>query len=181
MITLIRTHAGSFFGSLCEILVGILLLTNPVRFTSGIIIAVGVLLAVLGVYHVVRYVRAEPLIAAHDFSLAKGLVLLAAGLFCMFGTEFFIATFPALTMLYGAVLLLLGFIRVQRAVDQLRLRQETWFFSALAAAATLIIAVLILVNPFHSVQILWTLLGITLLADAICDLLCLFFMRRSSI
>lgn len=180
MITIIRTHATSLLGSLCEIVVGILLLTNPVRFTSGIIIAVGVVLAALGVLSIIRYFRAEPLLAAREFALSKGLLLLAMGLFCMLFYRVFIATFPALTMIYGAGLLLVGFLRVQRAIDLLRIGRESWFLSAIGAAASLIIGAIILFNPFESTKLLWMLIGGALLLDAACDLLCTFFKKRSA-
>ena len=50
----------SFIMALGEVLVGILLLVDPVRFTTAIIIGVGILLAVYGGLSVYAYFRSAP-------------------------------------------------------------------------------------------------------------------------
>lgn len=80
-----------------ELMIGILLLLNPVGFTRGIIAALGVLLAVQGIGSIVSYVREKPEAAAEGNLLAKGLLMTCGGLFCIFRSGWFIAAFPALT------------------------------------------------------------------------------------
>ena len=42
---------------LCEIVIGILLLVDPVGFTTGILMAMGILLILLGIVNIVGYFR----------------------------------------------------------------------------------------------------------------------------
>ena len=81
---LLKENIGGITMCIFELLVGILLLINPVNFTSGIIIALGVLLLPIGIIEIMVYFRLEPLEAAKRQSLTKGLVVILAGLFCIF-------------------------------------------------------------------------------------------------
>ena len=46
--------------SLVEFIIGILLLLNPVGFTSGIIATFGVVLMIMGISSIIKYFRTEP-------------------------------------------------------------------------------------------------------------------------
>lgn len=156
--------------SLIELVVGVLLLINPVGFTSWIIVGLGAVLAVLGLLSVIGYFRDAPDEAAKQQKLAKGLCFLSIGLFGMLNSGWFIATFPVLTMLYGAAILLLGFVRVQWTVDDIRLKTGKWMWSALSALLAIVFAVIILCDPFASTTVLWVFAGISLIAEAAVDI-----------
>ena len=57
---MLKRNLGSVAMSLAEIVVGILLLVNPVGFTSGIIIAFGIVLMLMGISTTIKYFRTEP-------------------------------------------------------------------------------------------------------------------------
>ena len=165
----------SFIMALGEVLVGILLLVDPVRFTTAIIIGVGILLAVYGGLSVYAYFRSAPEEAARGQDLTKGLCVLAGAAFCIFRSEWFSMTFPLLTMLYGVGILVTGLAKVQWAVDMLRMKMKLWYFPAAGAALTLIVAGVIIQNPFETTEILWTFAGIALIVEAVVDLLGLVY------
>lgn len=169
--------AGGVLGSVCEIVVGILLLVNPTGFTAGIIIALGVLLAVLGVLGIVRYFRTEPVRAALEQQLIRGLLMLLLGLFCIFNARWFIATFPVLTMLYGVGLLVVGVAKVQWTVDILRVKVGRWYLPGISALVSLVCAAIILFNPFASTVALWVFIGVALIVEAVVDLLAILWDR----
>ena len=79
----LKENTGGIVMCLFEILVGILLLINPVSFTSGIIIGLGVILLALGVVGVFAYFRLDPVEASRRQTLTKGLIIMVAGLFCI--------------------------------------------------------------------------------------------------
>lgn len=163
---------------LCELVLGILLLINPEGFTKFIVIGAGVLLAVDGIISVVRYIKAEPWQAAREQSMAKGLFLLLLGLVCCFRSQWMIELFKMLTFLYGAVMLLVGLVKVQWCLDMKRLGEQSWYLTAISAALTLILAVLILCNPFGAVEFLWTFLAISLIVEAVMDAVAVWMARK---
>lgn len=161
-----------------ELIIGVLLLINPVGFTRGIIIAFGVLLALQGIDSIVKYMRDIPEAAAEGNLLSKGLLMTCAGLFCMFRSGWFLVTFPALTKLYGIMALVCGFGKLQWAVDLLRFKQKRWFVALIGAGLSLGHAILIMTNPFGSAATLWIFIGTALIAEAIIDAVTLVFENK---
>lgn len=176
-----RVNSGnsSLLMSLIEIVIGILLLINPVGFTSGIIITLGIVLTVMGIGQIIGYFRSEPEEAASGGKLTKGILFIVFGLFCAFKSGWFIATFPVITILYGALILVAGVSKLQEAVDMVRVKQNYWFVALISALLTLLFAVLIIFNPFASTAILWTFIGVTLIVEAVMDIVTFIFAKKS--
>lgn len=168
-MTKINRSTGNLLTCIFELLVGILLLINPVGFTSGIIIVFGIVLAVVGAVSLFRYFREDAETAAEEQGLTKGLIFVLLGLFCAFKSEWFIITFPLLTVLYGILALISGVSKVQWAVDMFRTKQKYWFVEAIGAALSILHAVLILAYPFASTAILWTFIGVAMIVEAVVD------------
>lgn len=163
---------------LLEILVGILLLINPVGFTSMIIIALGVVLAVVGIINVVKYFRTDIVEGAAGQLLTKGLISAAAGCFCIFNVSWFISAFPVIIMFYGVGILIAGFSKVQLMADMIRMKSNKWFLAAISAAISIVCAVIIFCNPSATTVFLWTFTGISLIVGAVMDAVTLI-VRRS--
>ncbi len=174
----INRNMGNLLMCLSEIVIGILLLINPVGFTSGIIITLGILLTILGIVNIVRYFQADPEVAAQKNGLAKGLVFVSIAFVCIFRTGWFIAAFPLITVFYGILILLYGISKIQWAVDLLRLKQKYWFVALVGAILSLLFAVLVLVNPFSSTLFLWNFIAVSLIIEAVVDILTFIFGRK---
>ena len=162
-------NLGTIIMFLCELLVGVLLLIDPVGFTAGIIIGLGWVMMALGLASAVSYFRTAPAEAAREQKLVKGLCLILLGAFGAFRSGWFIAAFPLLTMAYGVAMLLTGIVRVQRTVDSLRLKTGVWYWPALGAVITLIFAAVILANPFATTVFMWNFVALSLIIEAVLD------------
>ncbi len=165
--------------SIVEIVLGILLLIDPVGFTAGIIITFGIVLAIIGVTQIVGYFRTEPQEAANGGKLTKGILFTVFGLFCAFKSGWFIATFPVITVLYGVLILVIGVNKLQIAIDMVRAKQKYWFVALIGALLTLVFAVLIMANPFASTSFLWSFIGISLIVEAVMDIVTFIFAKKS--
>lgn len=65
------------------------------------------------------------------------------------------------------------------AVDMLRSKQKYWFLAAIGAALTVVCAVLILTNPFTSTVFLWTFIGVSMIIEAIVDIIAFIWGRKN--
>lgn len=173
-----KRNSGNLLMCIAELLVGILLLINPIGFTSGIIIAAGIVLSLNGARHFIHYFREDPQYAAAEGSLFRGISYLLFGLFCVFNSQWFIVTFPVFTVVYGVAILLTGINKVQWAIDMLRQKQKYWFVALIGAVLTLTFAVLILCNPFSTTAILWTFIAVSLIVEAVVDILTYIFGKK---
>lgn len=165
-----RDSVTDFALCIIELIAGILLLLNPVKFTSTVIIGTGIVLVILGLIEVVNYFRTSAQVAALSQLLTKGIILILVGIFCTAQWEWFLATFPVLTILFGLLILLTGIRKIQLTVDMVRLKNSRWSLVAGNAAFTLICAIIILSNPFASTEVLWLFTGAVLVGVGIFDL-----------
>lgn len=164
--------------SITEILIGILLLINPVGFTTWIIIIVGAILTLIGIIKIIGYFRLPAGEAALRKSLTFGILAVLAGLWCIFQSDWFIALFPLLTTMYGLIVLISGITKVQWSVDMIRLKKRRWGWMALSAALTIICAVIILRHPFTATATLWIFIGFTMIVEAVIDIISVIFIRE---
>ncbi len=171
-------NMGNILACIVEIIIGILLLINPVGFTVGIIMTLGVVLAITGISDIVGYFRAAPEEAAQGNGLAKGLLLAGGTCVCLFKTQWLIAAFPLITVFYGIMILITGIGKLQWAVDLLRLKQKYWYMNLIGAVLSVFLAVVILMNPFTSTGVLWTFIAISLIVEAILDILSFIFGKK---
>lgn len=155
--------------SVFELIVGIILFLKPASFTKTIIMILGVLLIISGVVSIINYFRTPPATAVLEKNLTKGLIATTFGLFCTFNSNWFIVTFPVITLLYGIMTLITGITKIEWTVDMVRLKIKGWYFIALSALLTIICAIVIICNPFSSTAILWTFIAITLIIEAVFD------------
>ncbi len=175
---LLKENFGNLIMFLGEILVGILLLINPIGFTSGIIIIAGIILTILGVINIINYIRTEPIQAMYEQSLVKGLVFSIVGLYCVFHSEWFIVTFPVITLLYGIVILFMGLKKVQWTFDLLRIKSGKWFVAGISALLSIAFSIIIICNPFGTTAVLWQFTGITLIIEAIFDIVAIILNKK---
>lgn len=169
----LKNNINGILLCLFEIVVGILLLINPLGFATGIITTAGIILMLLGLITVIKYFRTEAEEASRGQYLVKGLVALLAGAFCTFKTNWFIVTFPVLSIVYGIAVLIIGLGKVQFTFDMIRKKNEKWFLGIISALLSIICAVVILNNPFSSTVVLWMFTGITLIAESIVNIITL--------
>ena len=136
---MLKRNLGSVAMSLAEIIIGVLLLVNPVGFTSGIIVTFGVVLMITGIGTTIKYFRTEPEEAAVSQILVKGLLMLLAGAFCAFNSHWFIA---------------------------------------ISAAISIVCGIVIITSPFSTTAILWMFIGISLIVEAVFDMIGSIFGNR---
>lgn len=165
----IKQFIGGFLLCLAEVLVGVLLLIDPISFTDAIITFCGLAMVLWGLICIMQYFRAEPEKAAAGRGLMKGLVLLTAGIFAAVNAQWLVALFPLMTVIYGLVILLSAFGKIQWAVDMLRTKTGKWLFAAISAAVSLVCAAVILCAPFTSTAFLWAFTGVSLICEACLD------------
>lgn len=160
-----------------ELIVGILLLIDPVGFTKSILTVFGVILTAMGIFNIVQYFRATTIRAAAGKGILRGCLSVTLGIFCIVDNSWLLTIFPVLTVIYGVAILIAGFSKLQQLVDLLRMKTKRLGALAASTALTLVFAFVILLNPFATTTILWKFIGITLIVEAAIDLASAFLMR----
>ncbi len=173
----LKENSVNLLISLGELILGILLLVGPESFAVGITIAFGAVCLIFGIVQIIFY-WIKPLDQAiSQLYLMKGLISVSTGLFCIIFSDWFGHSFKILLLIYGVILLICGFYKVQWCFDLLRQKQTRWFLGAIIAATTILFALLIIANRFSSMKSSWTFSGIFLIIQAVMDLVALLLAR----
>ncbi len=164
-------YLGRTLAYFLELLIGVVLLIDPEGFTSTIVIVAGIAMIVVGVWYALRYFRTEPVLAMREHDLATGLFLCAAGLLFALKTDWIIATFSIMTVMYGIAMLILGFIKIQATVDLLRAKSRGWVISAVNAVLTVLFSVIVFIKPFATMVVLWRFTAVSIIVISLLDIL----------
>ena len=176
----LKNNWSSCLTALFLIVIGVLLLYNPATYSMFIIRAAGILLIALGLFDVIKYFRATPEDAAKGSGFYSGAIMITAGIFCIISINWFITVFPILAVIYGLLQILLGYRKLQRTVDALRMKMDMWWMRGISAAISLLFGFIIVLNPEMSLISIWLFTGITLLLEGIFDIVVLCLQWRKS-
>ena len=152
---------------------GVLLLARPTLFTDLSVWFLMVILAGLAVYWGVRYFRSTPEQGAMGYDLAEALLALSLSLVLFFRRDLFDAALP---MLWGALLVVGGFLLLQTAVDFLRMKVSLWWPQLAGAIVALALGALALVRPAFLTERMPLFIGISLIVVAAFNLMNLILM-----
>ncbi|MDO5391561.1 MAG: DUF308 domain-containing protein [Eubacteriales bacterium] len=154
---------------LCELAGGILLWMSPELLTMGIVYLLGGGLVILGIWDGVSYFRTEALQAAKEQKIFSGLLKLGVGAACLMKAKGVVSALPALTVLYGIILLIVSAQKIQWSVDMKRMKKKYWHLAAVSGVVSLGFAAITMLNPFRTTQLLWQILGVVLGIEAVAD------------
>ncbi len=154
---------------LAELIIGLLLLKNPVGFTKSIIMGIGVVLLVLAVYNLVSYALDRRISMESEANRTLGIVTAVLGIILVLGRNWIMATFSVITLFYGILMLIGGVSKLSQTIS-MRRDERNWVFALLSAIITIIAAVIIIANPFSTTMLLWQFIGLSLIVEAVIDL-----------
>ena len=156
-------------------LFGLALLIWPNTTTALILSVFGGLLIAVGAFHIIRYFVADHRSTMYNFDLGIGIALAFLGLLVFLLKGFLLSLVP---VLIGVFLLISGFVKLQTALDFKRLAVNRWYFELAAACVSLVLGILIILNPFSTALVLTRIIGASILIEGIQDVLSLRAYKR---
>ena len=168
-----RQKFTGILSALVFLAAGILLLMRPALLTDLSVWFLGALLAGLALYWCVRYFRSSPEEGARSYDLAEALISLSLSLVLFLRRDLFDAALP---MLWGALLVIGGFMILQTAVDFLRMKISVWWIMLTGAAVALALGALALLHPAFLEDRMSLYVGISLIVVAAVNLVSLILL-----
>ena len=86
----------------------------------------------------------------------------------------------ALGIIYAVALMMLGIEKIQTAVDQHRLGNDRWYIVVISAVIAINCALVIFFNPFATTVYLWVFTGISLIVEAVADIIAFAVNRKKA-
>lgn len=161
--------------SVAYVVLGIILLFWPATSMLVICRGVGIILLVYGVIKLVMSGMASRNGWVEYADISSGVVAALFGLLLLIRPQMFISILP---MLLGILITVDGVMRLQSVLMLRRASYGRWWIELICAAVTLVLGVLLMINPFAGMTMAVSVMGAFLLLDGIANLVDIFYISR---
>lgn len=146
------------------ILLGIVLLIYPNVSLTVVCRAVGVIVLVTGLSFVFSYLRVGKRFWYGKIELVFGSIFAILGGFILLYPLGILSIVP---IVFGILLIYHGIANVRQAFELHQYRDNGWWLPVLIAATTIVLGILIMRNPFGTMDILMRIIGACLIYDGL--------------
>ena len=153
--------------SILMIVIGLLLVLWPGHVMTTALTILGIALLVGGGLLIYSWYSGRGR-SGSVITLAEGIVMAVAGLFVLAAPKFLISVVP---FIVGAFITLNGIFNLAQALDQRKAHYARWIISLVMAILTIVLGLLVLFNPFSTMEVLVVAIGIIIIYNGVSNLL----------
>jgi uncharacterized membrane protein HdeD (DUF308 family) len=169
MIDYMKRYAkGSIVLSICLIVVSLFLIFKPEVSLSVLFICLGCFLLVVGIMHTISYFSSPKEFKAFSFELIEGIVYIILGFVLIFNPNIIKAFLP---IIIGCWMIINSIVRFQLAFNLKSSDNPSWALMLILSFVTLILGIVMVINPFASIAALTMICGIMLLISEIINII----------
>lgn len=162
--------------SVIYVALGVILLIWPEMTAKNICYVVGVISIAVGVVNLIDYIRRDYSVDAYRYNLVYGLVFILLGVVIFAKVETVISIIP---FLLGFAVTISGLLKFQNAVDLVRMKYSGWGVIMIVAILNIAFGVVLILNPFASVMVLFICIGIGMIYSGVSDLIATIMLSKS--
>lgn len=168
MIDYIKRYSkGSIVLSICLIILSLFLIFKPDISLSVLFIVLGCFILVIGVMHAISYFSSSKEFKAFSFELIEGIIYIILGLVLIFNPNIIKAFLP---IIIGCWMIINSIVRFQLAFNLKSSDNPSWTLMLILSFVTLILGIIMVINPFASMAALTMICGIMLLVSEIINI-----------
>ena len=160
---------------LCIIL-GIVLMVYPDTSLTLVCQAVGVIVLVTGIGFIISHIRGGLFSLFYKLDLILGLLFLILGVYILMNPWGLLSIIP---IVFGVLLIYHGISDLGQAMELRKYEADRWWISIIIAAITIVLGVVIMSNPFGTIDVLMRIIGACLVYDGLSNLLIVGKFSRS--
>lgn len=169
-------NTSKFISSLIYAALGLVLIVYPTLIGETICWMLAGAAAAMGVINLIGYAMSKGGTQPDESSgLVTGVVLLLLAVFIVIRQEFVISIIP---FILGFMITIKGIVGVQSAINLKRFGYGSFKGSLIASILVMIFGIVMMLNPFSTVKILFTMIGVGLLTSGIVDIAANIVMTR---
>lgn len=166
---------GAIVLDLIFIVLGIFFATDPEITTTVANILIAIVLMVSGIYALIKFIMNMNENIVFTFELIYGILSFVAGIVIMTNP---LSLTGLITIFVGIWFIISGAIKASVAIRFKRFKEDSWLINLTIAILTIIIGILLLVNPFRGALVLSTYVGIMLIIYASMDIVEKILLRK---
>lgn len=159
------------------VLMGVILILFPETTASTLCYAVGGTAIVIGVIVAGMYLFRDASQNTYRNDFVSGLIFISIGILIFYKVELFIALVP---FILGIAVIVSGFIKLQDCIDVRRMGYGNGLFLLLLAIVNVILGIILIINPFATVIILFIVMGVGLIFSGVSDLVTTLYLFQKT-
>ena len=163
------------WSSIAYLIIGFILLIKPGTALVTIVHILALLAAIMGVVSLVSYFRDK--YSVGNGGVIKGIVYFVIAAFLYAGAGIIISIVP---FVLGLLIVVSGIVKLQEALDMMKYKADGSVTVLVISILSFIFGILILVNPFGTAELLFRMIGIAFIYNAISDLLTVFYFSKKT-
>lgn len=152
-------------------LLGIVLMIWPTEMAGIITTVLGIISLVIGIIRLIAYFTGDRYASIFRYDMVVGLLFIGLGLFTLIWPKVIISVLP---VIFGLFLIVSSLIKLQNAVDLQRLGYSQWWSVLIMAGISVILGIIIICNPFHTMKLLIRIIGVFFFVDGISSMVSMY-------
>lgn len=161
-----------FVNAIIMVVLGLILVIWPDILGNILCYILGGALILMGVFHLIGFVRGERLGFYNKFSMLMGIVLVLLGIWVCAKPHVVLSIIPVVV---GIIILIHGLMDIQYTLEIKRVGNSKWWIGLIAAIITVVLGILLILNPFAAYEVTMIIIGVAMLYDGCSDLVLLLF------
>lgn len=169
-----------FINAVIMVVLGLILVIWPEILGNMLCYILGGALILMGAFQLIGFIRGEHLGFCNKFSMLMGIILILLGIWVCANPHVVLSIIPVVV---GIIILLHGLMDIQYTLDIKKAGSSKWWIGLIAAIATIVIGILLVVNPFAAYELTMIIIGIAMIYDGGSDLvllLCSYLAQRDT-
>ena len=163
-----KKELKGIFVSLLLIVLAIFLMMKPLEIVKTLIQAMGIILLICGCIDFMNYFRISEEEKLFDYGLFKGIMELCIGILFIFKFEVLTSIFP---IIIGLIIIFINIFKLQLSINLKQIDNSNWFVGTIIASLSIILGIIIILNPFESVKVLIITSGAIILVSEISNII----------
>ena len=165
----------ALFYAAIYILIGLILMIFPETTAKTLAYAIGVSAIVVGAFTVISYLFRDVSRNYYRNDFVSGMTAVIVGILILMRTEFVISIIP---FVLGVLILFSGIVKLQNLIDVRRMHYGNGLAFFILALINIVLGIVLIVDPFGAVTVLFRLLGAGLVFSGITDAVSALYMCR---
>lgn len=163
------------FADIALFLLGLLMIIFKNQISAIICVAIGIILGIWGIIRLVKYFANDKTEALSSFGLAQGIALISFSVVFIIKPELLSGI---VSVLLGIILIITGVVKLQYAVDMIKLKTKLWLVPLFGSIVSIALGVLSFI--YTDMSWLMIFVGIALMVTAVWDLISVLLLARTS-
>lgn len=157
------------------VVLGILLIIWPGQSQNVIFTILGCGLCIWGLIKIIIYFKEDVQTGMLSQSFSTGASLVVVGVVIIIFSE---KIGGMMAIIFACILLFGAIYKIQMSFDLKKLKSENWFFPLFGALISMVLSILVFSNLFNTANVLIIFIGISLIIEAILNMMSVIFLSR---